>query len=190
MVKFWQAIRSYTKMKKEEFSKLFKRLYSSNPQAWNKVLESKRANTAPTKQNRQAMTQEAFKSLLKRDYNQFQDFSRKADATVNKPKSIRINGETLQKNKNTNQRNKNAETSYVDSSAVDSFEVHSRDGKTKDVVINFVGGEHGYMYPSVPNNVANGLYAAPSKGSYVNKVLERYSNINDPHVQEYIASGN
>lgn len=181
-------------MDKSSFQKLFKELYGMNPTKWNTVLEKSKTKFSetpkPSKQNRQAMTQDAFKSLLKQDYKTFQSFGKKADATVNKPKSVRINDETLQQNKNTNQRNTNAEISSVDSTAVDSFRVVSRDNKTKDVIINFVGGTHGYMYPSVPNNVAVGLYAAPSKGSYVRNVIDKYSNIDDPHVQEYIASGN
>lgn len=176
-------------MKKEEFAKLFKRLYSSNPEQWNKVLEAKRSNTTPTKQNRQAMTQDAFKSLLKRDYTQFQNFSKKADATVNKPKSIRINDQTLQQNRDTNQRNKDADTSFVDSSAVDSFTLNDNGDGTKDVTIVYNGSNKEYLYPDVPKNIANAFYAAPSKGSFAHNVISRFSDYSNPKVQKKIREG-
>ena len=187
-------------MDRSSFQKLFKEMYTVNPSLWNSILEksgktvySKKGTTTrgnPRKVDRQSMSTKAFDSLMNIDYNKFKEFGKKQDAKVERPKSIRVNGDTLGQLRRENQRNKNAQdVSYVDSSAVEAFEILPRDAKTKDVIINFKGGDHGYMYPSVPNNVANGLYAAPSKGSYVNQVIDRYSNINDPHVQEYIANG-
>lgn len=183
-------------MKKEEFGKLFKNMYTANPKQWDKVLEAKRNYSGSkkseknySKQNRQAMTQESFKKLLRLDYDQFQDFSRKADTTVNKPKSIRINGETLQKNKDTNQRNKNADTSFVDSSAVDSFSMKDNGDGTKDVTIVYTSGNKDYLYPDVPKNIANAFYAAPSKGSFAYRVISNYSDYSNPKVQQKIREG-
>ena len=57
---------------------------------------------------------------------------------------------------------------------------------TKDVSITFKGGGKDYLYPDVPTNVANGLYAAPSKGSYVSDVISHYSDYSNPKVQAKI----
>ena len=184
-------------MKQEEFRKLFKNLYTANPDKWNRVLQakknysgSKQSEKSYGKQNRQVISSEAFGKLLRINQKQFEDFGKKQNATVNKPKSIRINNETLGQNKKTNQRNKNAETTFVDSSAVDSFNMKNNNDGTKDVTIKFNGGNKEYLYPDVPTNVANGLYAAPSKGGYVQDVLDRYSDINNPKVQAKIREGN
>ena len=181
-------------MDRSSFQKLFKEMYQVNPNKWNELLTKAGRTTfsakgKPNKINRQSMGSNAFQKLMNIDYSKFKDQGNKQRQEVVRPKSVRINGMTLPQVRSQNNRNANAETSFVDSSAVESFEVLPRDAKTKDVIINFQGGDHGYMYPSVPNNVANGLYAAPSKGSYVNQVIDQYSNINDPHVQEYIANG-
>lgn len=184
-------------MKQEEFRKLFKNLYTSNPDKWNRVLQakktysgSKQSENVYSKQNRQAMTSEAFGKLLKINQHQFDDFGKKQNATINKPKSVRINNETLGKNKRTNQRNANANLTIVDSSAVDSFNMKNNNDGTKDVTIRFTSGDKEYLYPDVPTNVANGLYAAPSKGSYVQDVLGRYSDYSNPKVQAKIREGN
>lgn len=169
-------------------------MYQVNPNKWNELLTKAGRTTfsakgKPSKINRQSMGSNAFQKLMNIDYSKFKDQGNKQQQEVVRPKSVRINGMTLSQTRNQNNRNANAETSFVDSSAVEAFEVLPRDAKTKDVIINFKGGDHGYMYPSVPNNVVNGLYAAPSKGSYVNQVIDQYSDVNDPHVQEYIANG-
>lgn len=184
-------------MKQEEFRKLFKNLYTANPAKWNKVLEArknykgtKQSDNVYGKQNRQVMTSDAFGKLLRINQNQFEKFGKKSDATINRPKSIRINNETLSQNRSQNQRNKNAETTFVDSSAVQSFNLKDNKDGTKDVSIQFVGGDKDYLYPDVPVNVANGLYAAPSKGSYVGEVISRYSDYSNPKVQKKIREGN
>ena len=181
-------------MNNQDFKKLFKELYGQNPDKWNKVLQAKKTvyseKPRPTKQNRQVMTSDAFSKLLKINQKQFQDFGKKADATINRPKSIRINNETLAQNRSQNQRNKNAETTFVDSSAIQSFNLKDNNDGTKDVNIQFVGGGKDYLYPDVPANVANGLYAAPSKGSYVGEVISRYSDYSNPKVQKKIREGN
>ena len=181
-------------MKQEEFRKLFKNLYTANPDKWNRVLQakknysgSKQSENVYGKQNRQVISSEAFGKLLRINQKQFEDFGKKQDATVNRPKSIRINNETLAQNRRTNQRNKNAEATFVDSSAVASFNMKDNHDGTKDVSIVFQGGDgKDYLYPDVPNNVANGLYAAPSKGSYVADVISNYSDYSNPKVQAKI----
>ena len=177
-------------MDKSSFQKLFKELYGMNPKTWNTVLEKSKTKFSetpkPSKQNRQAMSQDAFKSLLKQDYKTFQDFGKKADATINRPKSVRINGETLQQNKNRNQKNKDATISAVDSSAVERFrETENNDGP-RDVTVKFTTGDKEYLYPDVPSNVAQAFYVAPSKGSFVIRVLSDYSDYSNPKVQEKI----
>lgn len=183
-------------MKQEEFRKLFKNLYTANPDKWNRVLQakknysgSKQSENVYGKQNRQVISSEAFGKLLRINQKQFEDFGKKQNATVNKPKSIRINNETLAQNRRTNQRNKNAEATFVDSSAVDSFNMKDNHDGTKDVSITFKGGGKDYLYPDVPANVANGLYAAPSKGSYVVDVISSYSDYSNPKVQAKIREG-
>lgn len=184
-------------MKQEEFRKLFKNLYTANPTKWDKVLQakknysgSKQSDNVYGKQNRQVISSEAFGKLVRLNQKQFEDFGKKQNATVNRPKSIRINNETLAQNRRENQRNRNAEATFVDSSAVDSFNMKDNHNGTKDVTIKFNGGNKEYLYPDVPTNVANGLYAAPSKGSYVQDVISGYSDISNPKVQAKIRKGN
>lgn len=184
-------------MRQEEFRKLFKNLYTANPTKWNKVLDAKKnykgtkqSDNVYGKQNRQVISSDAFSKLLKINQNQFEKFGNKQDATVERPKSIRINNETLTQNRSENQRNRNAETTFVDSTAVDSFNIKNNNDGTKDVNIRFVGGNKEYLYPDVPNNVADGLYAAPSKGTYVGDVISRYSDYTNPKVQKKIREGN
>lgn len=184
-------------MKQEEFRKLFKNLYTANPTKWDKVLQakknysgSKQSDNVYGKQNRQVISSEAFGKLVRLNQKQFEDFGKKQNATVNKPKSIRINNETLAQNRRENQRNKNAEATFVDSSAVDSFNMKDNHNGTKDVTIKFTNGDKEYLYPDVPTNVANGLYAAPSKGSYVQDVISGYSDVSNPKVQAKIRKGN
>lgn len=180
-------------MDNSSFKKLFKELYGQDPYKWNKLLQAHKTKYSetprPTKQNRQAMTSEAFGKLLKINRHQFEDFGKKQNATVNTPKSVRINNETLGKNRRTNQRNKNANVTIVDSAAVDTFSMKNNNDGTKDVTIKFTSGNKEYLYPDVPTNVANGLYAAPSKGGYVQGVLGRYSNYSNPKVQAKIRQG-
>lgn len=187
-------------MDRSSFQKIFKELYTVNPSLWNNILEksgktvySKKGTTTrnnPRKVDRQSMSTKAFDSLMNIDYNKFNDFSRKSDAQINKPKSIRVNGDTLGKLRTENQRNKNAEdVSYVDSSAVDSFNIKDNNDGTKDVTVKFTSGNKNYLYPNVPTNVANGMYAAPSKGTYMQEVLSNYSDYSNPKVQERIRSG-
>ncbi len=171
-------------------------MYSINPQKWNKILQASGktsfSKTAkPNKIDRQSMGSNAFNRLMNIDYQHFDKFGKKQDATVNRPKSIRINGATLQNTRDTNQRNKNAKVEYVDSSAVNNFNVKDNQDGTKDVTVQFQGGDgKSYLYPDVPANVANGMYAAPSKGSYVHNVLSHYSDISNPKVQQKIREGN
>ena len=180
-------------MNNQDFKKLFRELYGQDPDKWNKLLQAHKTKYSetprPTKQNRQVMTSEAFSKLLKINQRQFDDFGKKQDATVNKPKSIRINDETLGQNRRTNQRNKNANVTIADSSAVDTFSMKDNNDGTKDVTIKFNGGKKEYLYPDVPTNVANGLYAAPSKGGYVQGVLDHYSDYSNPKVQAKIREG-
>ena len=89
-------------MKQEEFRKLFKNLYTANPTKWNKVLQAKKnysgtkqSENVYGKQNRQAISSEAFGKLVRLNQKQFEDFGKKQNAKVNKPQSIRINNETL-----------------------------------------------------------------------------------------------
>lgn len=175
-------------MDNQDFKKLFKELYGQNPDKWNKLLQAHKttysAKTKPTNQNRQVMTSDAFSKLLKINQTQFKDFGKKQDATVNKPKSIRINGNTLGQTRKENK--KGTKTTYVDSSAIDSFNLKDNNDGTKDVNITFKGGNKEYLYPDVPVNVANGLYAAPSKGSYVENVISEYSDYSNPKVLEKI----
>lgn len=180
-------------MDNSSFKKLFRELYGANPDKWNKLLQANKTTysdtPSPTKQNRSVITSEAFGKLLRINQKQFDDFGKKRDASVSKPKSIRINGQTLEQNRKENQRNKNAETTFTDSSAVDSFSISDNNDGTKDVTIQFNNNNKHYLYPDVPANVANGLYAAPSKGSYVGRVISNYSDINNPKVQEKIRNG-
>ena len=181
---------------KSSFQKLFKEMYSINPAKWNSILEasgktnfSKKAK--PKKIDRQTMGSQAFDKLMHIDYQKFQDFGKKQDAQVNKPKSIRVNNQTLGQLRKNNQRNSNANVEYVDSEAVNNFNVKDNHDGTKDVTVVFQGGNgKGYLYPDVPANVANGMYAAPSKGGYVYNVLSQYSDYSNPKVQQKIRSGN
>lgn len=184
-------------MDKSSFQKLFKEMYQVNPNKWNELLAKAGKTTfsakeKPNKINRQSMGSNAFQKLMNIDYSKFKDQGNKQQQEVIRPKSVRINGMTLPQIRSQNNRNANAETSFVDSSAVESIRAQPRgDGSdNKDVIIQFVGGEHPYMYPNVSKNVLNGLYAAPSKGAFVNKVLSRFSDVSDPHVQKFIREGN
>lgn len=180
-------------MNNQDFKKLFRELYGANPDKWNKLLQANKTTysdtPSPTKQNRQVMSSDAFGKLLKINQKQFDDFGKKRDASVSKPKSIRINGQTLEQNRKDNQKNKNSETTFTDSSAVNSFNIKDNNDGTKDVTIKFTSGNKEYLYPDLPANVANGLYAAPSKGSYVGRVISNYSDYENPKVQEKIRAG-
>lgn len=183
-------------MDKSSFQKLFKEMYSVNPAQWNNLLTragktvySAKPKKPNSKVNRQTIGSKAFDKLMHIDYKNFQDFGKKQSATVNRPKSIRINDMTLPEMRRTNMRNSNATASYTDSSAVESFKIDDAGNGKKDVTIQFVGGNKEYLYPNVPNNVANGLYVAPSKGSYVGNVISRYSDYSDPKVQQKIREG-
>lgn len=173
-------------------------MYQMNPAQWNTILEksgktnfSKKPKKQGSKIDRQSMASKAFESLMHADYRKFQDFGKKQDATVNRPKSIRVNNQTLGQMRNTNQRNSDAKTEYVDSEAVNNFNVKDNHDGTKDVTVVFQGGNgKGYLYPDVPANVANGFYAAPSKGAFVQNVLSNYSDISNPKVQQKIRAGN
>lgn len=185
---------------RSSFQKLFKELYTVNPSLWDSILEksgrtvySKKGTTTkgrPRKVDRQSMSTRAFDSLMNIDYNKFQEFSRKSEAQINRPKSIRVNGDTLGKLRTENQRNKNAQdVSYVDSSAVDSFRISDNGDGTKDVSVKFTSGNKEYIFPNVPSNVANGMYAAPSKGSYMQNVIKKYSDYSSPKVQAKLRQG-
>lgn len=186
---------------RSSFQKLFRELYTVNPSLWDSILEksgrtvySKKGTTTRGKTrkiDRQSMNTKAFDSLMNIDYNKFHDFSRKSEAQINRPKSIRVNGDTLGKLRTENQRNKNVQdVSYVDSSAVDSFNIKDNGDGTKDVTVKFTSGNKEYLYPDVPSNVANGMYAAPSKGSYMQNVIKKYSDYSNPKVQAQIRQGN
>lgn len=176
-------------MDKSSFQKLFKEMYQVNPDRWNELLTKAGKTTfsakgkKPYKINRQSMGSNAFRTLMNIDYSKFKDQGKKQQQEVIRPKSVRINGMTLPQIRNQNNRNANAETSFVDSSAVESFRY---DPEKKNLDIKFVGGNKEYRYPDVPRSVANGLYAAPSKGAYVNSVVSRYSDISNPEVQKKI----
>ena len=181
-------------MNKQDLKKLFKELYGQDPYKWNKLLEANKtkysAQPAQNTQNKSVMTSDAFSKLLHINQHQFEDFGKKQDATINKPKSIRINNQTLAQNKLDGDKNKKAQTTIADSSAVDSFNMKDNHDGTKDVSITFKGGGKDYLYPDVPTNVANGLYAAPSKGSYVSDVISNYADYSNPKVQAKIRKGN
>lgn len=187
-------------MDRSSFQKLFRELYTVNPVLWNSILEksgktvySKKGTTTrgnTRKVDRQSMSTRAFDSLMNIDYDKFNDFSRKSDAQIHRPKSIRVNDETLGKLRRENQRNKNAfDVSYADSAAVDSFNIKDNGDGTKDVTVKFTSGDKDYLYPDVPANVANGMYAAPSKGAYMQNVMSRYSDYSNPKVQAKIRQG-
>lgn len=178
-------------MDKSSFQKLFKEMYAVNPEKWNTLL-TKAGKTVystkskPKKIDRQTMGSAAFDKLMHIDYKTFDSMNKKQNQEVNKPKSIRINNQTLGQLRKNNQRNANADNvEFVDSSAIESFKY---DPVKKNLDIKFVGGGKEYRYPKVPKNVADGLYAAPSKGAYVNNVVDRYSNINDPEVRAKMAN--
>lgn len=185
-------MRRKDKLDRSSFQKLAKELYRANPDTWNNIL-TKSGKTVYSqgkdnnkKQTRQVFNSKAYGNLMKKYYDTFQKFGSKKDQHVQKPKSIRINNETITQNRAKNQRNTNAETSYVDSSAVESFRY---DPAKKNLTIQFTSGPKEYLYPEVPQNVVNGLYAAPSKGIYVDRVISQYSNIKHPEVQKKIRQG-
>lgn len=183
-------------MDRSSFQKLFKEMYQVNPQKWNELLTKAGKTTYSAKPkhpnskiNRQSMGSRAFDKLMNIDYNTFKDFGKKSESEVHRPKSIRINDMTLNKMRNTNMRNSNADTTFVDSSAIQNFKIQDAGNGKKDVTIQFNNNDKEYLYPDVPANVANGLYAAPSKGSYVGDVISRYSDYSNPKVQEKIREG-
>lgn len=185
-------MRRKDKLDRSSFQKLAKELYRANPDTWNNIL-TKSGKTVYSqgkdnnkKQTRQVFNSKAYGNLMKKYYDTFQKFGNKKDQHVQKPKSIRINNETITQNRAKNQRNTNAETSYVDSSAVESFRY---DPAKKNLTIQFTSGPKEYLYPEVPQNVVNGLYAAPSKGIYVDRVISQYSDIKHPEVQKKIRQG-
>lgn len=176
-------------MNKSSFQKLFKEMYSVNPEKWNTLL-TKAGKTVystkskPKKIDRQTMGSAAFDKLMHIDYKTFDSMNKKQNQEINKPKSIRVNNQTLGQLRKNNQRNANAKNvEFVDSSAIESFKY---DPEKKNLDIKFANGNKEYRYPKVPKNVADGLHAAPSKGAYVQKVVDGYSNINDPEVQKKI----
>jgi len=174
-------------MDRSSFQKIFRELYSVNPSLWNTILE-KSGKTKYSKKGdntKKAVESKGFSNLMNADYNKFTKFSKKANAQVDKPKSIRVDGSTLSKADTKNTK----DISYVDSSAIDSFNIKDNGDGTKDVSITFNGGGKDYLYPDVPANVANGMYAAPSKGTYVDSVISKYSDYSNPKVQEKIRSG-
>lgn len=177
-------------MDKSSFQKLFKEMYSVNPEKWNQLL-TKAGKTVystkskPKKIDRQTIGSAAFDKLMHIDYKTFDKMNKKQN---HKPKSIRVNNQTLGQLRKNNQGNSNAKNvEFVDSSAIESFKY---DPEKKNLDIKFVNGNKEYRYPKVPKNVADGLYAAPSKGAYVQKVVSDYSNINDPEVQKKIGGQN
>jgi len=180
-------------MDKSSFQKLFKEMYQINPSQWNNLLTkagktvySAKPKNANSKINRQSMASNAFDKLMKIDYK---NFGNKQNATINKPKSICINDMTLGKMRDTNMKDSNAKTTFTDSSAIQQFRIDDAANGKKDVTIQFVGGGKDYLYPNVPANVANGLYTAPSKGSYVENVISKYSDYSNPKVQQKIREG-
>ena len=189
-------------MDRSSFQKLFRELYTINPSLWTDILEksgktvySKKGtatNGKPRKVDRQSMTTKAFDSLMNIDYDKFDSLSRKSEAQVNKPKAIRVNGDTLGQLRKKEQKDENInahDVSYVDSAAVDFFNIKDNGDGTKDVTVKFTTGDTEYLYPDVPANVANGMYAAPSKGAYMNNVVSEYSDYSNPKVQAKIRSG-
>ena len=182
-------------MDKSSFRKLFKELYSVAPDKWNTILEkSGKTNFSksakPNISDSNSMGSKAFQNLMNIDYKHFQDFSRKQNADVNRPKSIRLNGQTInQFRKSEEEKPEKPNVEYTDSSAVRSFQITDNKDGSKDVTIQFTSGPKQYLYPEVAANVADGLYAAPSKGTYVQKVLSEYSDYSNPKVQQKIKAG-
>lgn len=178
-------------MDKAEAKKLFNKLYSINPKLWNQILNksgTKYSNSTNAKDTN-VINSKSFKELQKQSLNEYKTNSGKQSATVNKPKSIRINNETLGKYRS-NDSNKSDNTTFVDSAAISSFTIENNEDGTKDVTINFTNNSKDYLYPDVPKNVADGMYSAPSKGSYVYNVISKYSDYNNPKVQSKIRGGN
>ena len=60
------------------------------------------------------------------------------------------------------------EMTYVDSSNVEAI---GYDKETQQLHVRFLSGAT-YMYDKVPEEIYEGLMAAPSKGSYLNRVIK------------------
>lgn len=173
-------------MDKSSFRKLFKELYGANPKKWDNIIKATKTKfsemPAPTKANREAITSDSFKKLIGID------FKRQADKSVKSPKSIRINNQTLAQFRNGEDTEK-ADVSFVNSSAVNSYAIDRNNDGTVDMTIQFVNNPKEYLYPDIPQNVAQGMAAAPSKGSYVGNVISRFADYNNPKVQAKIREG-
>jgi hypothetical protein len=180
-------------MKKEEFSKLFREMYEINPKQWDSVLTAAGKTVFSKKEyhpsNANTIGNKAYKKLLGIDYNKFKKDGNKQSSTWNKPQSVRLNGETLQKFRDKYDNISNPVVSNVDSSAVAKFRIDDLGNGNKDVTIQYTDSPKEYLYPDVPANVADGMFSAPSKGSYAYRVISNYSDYSNPRVQEKIRSG-
>ena len=182
-------------MDKAELRKLFMNMYSGNTNAWGAISKRfKREDIQGKKKlKREAESFPSFSKLIQSNIKAVQSNQNKQDWNISKPQSIRINQQTFgQMQRDAGGNRKANDVAQVDSSAVESIQAKPRgDGSDKkDVVVQFVGGGHPYMYPSVDKRVVQSFLMSPSKGAFVNKVLSRYSDVSDPHVQKFIREGN
>lgn len=167
-------------MDKAIFSNFLKGLHSKNKNAWNAVLNHfPKAKSASIG----SFSIPQMKSLRTVSYDDIMPKYTQEELTKAKNKDISIGvSPDLDKSQSALQ--------VTDSSAVQSVDVQPRGKGTSDVSVTFTNGEHPYLYPKVPEKVVQAFINAPSKGSFVNSILSRYSDYKDPHVQEFIREGN
>lgn len=162
------------------FSNFLKGLHSKNKNAWNAI-----RNHFPKAKSASigSFSIPQMKSLRTVSYDDIMPKYTQEELTKAKNKDISIGvSPDLDKNQSALQ--------VANSSAVQSIDVEPRSKGTSDVSVTFTNGDHPYMYPSVDKRVVQAFLMAPSKGTFVNKVLSRYSDVSDPHVQEFIREGN
>ena len=173
-------------MDKAELRKLFTNLYRGNTNAWGAISKRfKREDLQGKKKlKRESESFPAFGKLIQSNIKAVQSNQNKQDWNISKPQSIRINQQTfgqMQKDKGGNR--KANDVAQVDSSAVESIHY---DPDKENLDVRFVGNPKEYRYPNVPKKVVQAFMMAPSKGSYMEKVISKYSDYNNPEVQKKI----
>lgn len=163
-------------MDKATFSNLLKGLHSNNKNAWNAIRNHFTKITKAKSASIGSFSIPQVKSLRTVSYDDIMPRYTPEELTRAKNEDISIGiSPDLDKSQSALQ--------VANSSAVQSIDVQPRGKGTSDVSVTFVNGDHDYLYPNVPEKVVQAFVNAPSKGMFVNSVLSRYADYNDPHVR-------
>ena len=105
------------------------------------------------------------------------DLKKNKILTINNPQSTRyqVNGELLDSKGVADADTDNFSKTNISSTAVQSVDYNP---KTKDLDIQYVGGEKKYRFPDVPKEVVAEFLESPSKGKYLAYVIKPEYSIN------------